>query len=201
MKVNWHEDESVYYALFGENVTESLKNCIVYDSELEPIYIAGKFGVYSAGAYFEDEDHRYVGAEAFYIGDIPQTVSEPVKDGFPFMRGALSLKQEFDFDSNQILLQIEGDYQMAEVKVNDQVAGKLLFEQELDVSEHAKQGKNDVEVRFVLGNYNLLGPQHFVGNRNGNVSPVSFELNGHWDGPISKHFHEWYDLRKLYVNS
>ena len=198
IKMNWHEEESVYHALFGENVTESLKNCIVYESELEPIYIAGKFGVYPTGEYFEDQDKRYTGAEEFYIGSIPHKVSEPIKEGFPFIAGPLTLKQKVNFTESNILLRIKGFYHLARIKVNGNIVGNLMFDKELDISSYVKSGENDIEVRFVLGNYNLMGPQHFKGSRSGFSSPYSFELNGTWHGCQSEHFHIWYDLRKLY---
>ena len=198
VKVNWHENDDVYYALFGENVTESLKNCIVYDSELEPIYVAGTFGVYPVGEYREDEDRRYTGADAFYIGEMPKKVSEPVKEGLPFLAGAVTLKQSVKFDTSDILLQVKGFYHLAYVKVNGQMAGTLMFDKELDISAYAIEGDNVLEIRFVLGNFNLLGPQHFTYHRDNSVSPNSFELAGTWEGRESSCFHEWYDLRKLY---
>ncbi len=198
VKVNWYESPKVYYALFGKNVTESLKNCIVYDSELEPIYIAGMFGVYPTEGYGKHKNRRYVCAKEFYIGEVPQRVSEPVTEGFPFIAGALTLKQGEYFDSPNILLEVKGFYHVANVIVNGRDAGKLLFEKELDISEYARLGENEVEVRFILGNFNLMGPQHHVELCDNFVSPFDFELNKTWTGAKSPYFHEWYDLHKLY---
>ena len=79
----WHQTEETYYALFGENVTESLRNCIVYDTEIESVYLAGKFGVYSHDE-FEVYDRESVCAGNFYSGEVPQRVSEITTGGFPF---------------------------------------------------------------------------------------------------------------------
>lgn len=198
VKVNWHESEDVYYALFGENVTESLKNCIVYDSEVEPIYVAGNFGVYPVEGYFEDDDKRYAGADEFYIGKAPLKASEPVKEGLPFLTGGVALKQTVKLDTADTLLKVKGFYHLAEVKVNGQAAGKLMFDKELDISDYAKAGDNEIEVRFVLGNFNLMGPQHHIAHRDNGVSVDMFELNGLWNGSECEMFHQWYDLRKLY---
>ena len=116
---------------------------------------------------------------------MPKKVSEPVKEGLPFLAGAVTLKQSVKFDTSDILLQVKGFYHLAYVKVNGQMAGTLMFDKELDI-------------RFVLGNFNLLGPQHFTYHRDNSVSPNSFELAGTWEGRESSCFHEWYDLRKLY---
>ncbi len=197
VKVLWHESEDVYYALFGENVTESLKNCIVYDSELEPVYLAGRFGVYPVENYHR-EDSKYVSAKEFYIGEVPEKVHDFVMEGLPFVRGAVTLKNSITLDNSRVLLKIEGFYHGATVYINDVKAGKLLFDKELDISSYAKPGDNEVEIRFLIGNWNLLGPQHYSGMKGTNIAPWHFELSGTWEGAKSIFYHDSYDLRTFY---
>lgn len=132
------------------------------------------------------------------ICEIFLTLPKLIKEGFPFIAGPLTLKQKVNFTESNILLRIKGFYHLARIKVNGNIVGNLMFDKELDISSYVKSGENDIEVRFVLGNYNLMGPQHFKGSRSGFSSPYSFELNGTWHGCQSEHFHIWYDLRKLY---
>lgn len=198
VEMNWHEDAQVYHALFGENVTESLKNCIVYDSEVEPVYLTGRFGVYSETEYEQDENPWFVHGKQFYIGKIPETVSEPTTDGFPFLSGTIKLSQKFSFDTNQILLKVLGSYMSAIVSVNGQIAGKLLFERELDISKYAQAGENEIAIQFCVGNFNLLGPHHHVQNKAGVIGPMHFELTGQWDNNTSPLYHDYYDLKCLY---
>lgn len=197
VEVNWHEDESVYYALYGENVTESLRNCIVYDSELQPIQLIGQFGVYSRTDYRETEK-AFIEWENFYIGKAPEKVSNLTVEGFPFLAGEVMLSQKVVFDTSDILLQIAGDYQMAEVTVNGVNKGVILFEKEMDISDVAVIGENDVQVRFWLSNRNLLGPHHWNGGKTENVSPWSFELYGTWEEDESREYHDSYDLKLFY---
>ena len=119
--------------------------------------MAGSFGVYPVNGYQEKKGSHYVCADDYFIGKIPERVTEPVTDGFPFFRGAITLKQEFFFESNDVLLQLNGTYQSAKVWVNGQLAGKLLLDKELDISEYAKAGKNEITIRFLISNRNLLG--------------------------------------------
>ena len=56
----------MYYALFGENVTESLKNCLAYDSDIEAIYLKGDFGVY--GDFKKGKAYNVMIGENFRIG-------------------------------------------------------------------------------------------------------------------------------------
>ena len=198
VQVDWFENEKVYFALFGENVTESLKNCIVYDTELQPIELMGHFGVYPKEGYIDNEDNRFVNGDKFYIGKMPEYVTEPSVEGFPFLAGEMLLRQNVFFDSSDILLQIEGDYQTAVVKVNGKDVGKLLFEKELDISEAAVVGENEIEVRFLLGNRNLMGPHHLIGDKDDGVNPWCFELNGSWKENKSEKYHEDYDIKKVF---
>lgn len=197
VEINWHQEEAVYYALFGENVSESLRNCIVYDSEVAPIYLAGEFGVYTDQAYGLDEDPYVLHGDGFYIGESAKIVSEPVTDGFPFVSGAITLTQNMVFDTDKVLLQVAGNYLTATVWANGHEVGKLLFAKELDISAFAKTGENEISVRFNLSNFNLMGPQHHVNNKNG-IGPNKFELPGQWKDGKSEFFHDYYDLKCLY---
>ena len=198
-QIDWYEDEMVHYALFGENVSESLRNCIVYDTELQPIELAGKFGVYTRSEYQPDEDVRFVRGEHFYIGALPTSVvREPVTEGFPFLAGELMQKTNVVFNTSDILLQIAGEYQMAFVKVNGKEAGKLLFDTELDISDLARVGENEVEIRFILSNRNLMGPHHLMGPKERYIDPNCFQLFGDWKEKESERYHSYYDLKKFY---
>ncbi len=198
VQVDWHENENVYYALFGENVTESVKNCVVYDTEIQPIEIVGSFGVYPVNGYEQDEDEHYVKSDAFYIGDLPNCVSEPSMEGFPFLSGQMILRQNVTFEEKDVLLEVTGDYQLAEVKVNGRTAGKLLFDRQIDISDVAKAGENDIEIRFLLSNRNRLGPHHYAKNKNGPVVPGCFGLGCDWKEDKCEQYHSCYYVKKTH---
>ena len=199
VKVDWYEDDSVFFALFGENVTESLKNCIVYDTELQPVEVVGTFGVYPRTGYVQDEEPQLISGDDFYIGELPKRMkAEPVMEGFPFHAGEMTLCQKVTFDTRDILLQVEGEYLMAFVKVNGHEVGKLFFDTELDISQVAKEGENEIEIRFILSNRNRLGPHHVVARERISISPFSFELGGTWKEDSSEFYHSHYDLKKFY---
>lgn len=194
---NWFEGENVYFALFGEGVTETLLNSIVYDSELQPIILTGRFGVYTKTGYRETEP-GFAEGENFYIGAIPGRVSNFTLEGFPFLTGEVTLMQEVEFESQNINLKLPGEYLMAEVNINGVKQEKLLFEKQLDISNAAKAGKNEVQVRFWISNRNLLGPHHFVGSKTKTVTPRSFQFFGTWQGNKSPEYHASYDLKPFY---
>lgn len=197
IQVDWFENESVHYALFGENVTESLKNCIAYDTELQPIELVGQFGVYPRSGYSDDQYAHFVKGQDFYIGEMQERVTEPSTEGFPFLAGEMVLRQKVIFDTTDIMLRIVGDYQTAFVKINGKEAGKLFFEKELDISSVAVLGENEVEVRFLLSNRNLMGPHHFGGDKNSNVGPANFMLMGEWEEEQCIWYHNEFDIKKF----
>ncbi len=197
-KIDWYQSEHVFYALFGENVTESLKNCLVYDTELQPIQLRGQFGVYPKDGYRNDEDCRYVNADAFYIAKMPERITEPSVEGFPFFAGEMTLRQNVEFSDANICLYVPGDYQMAYAKINEKDAGRLYFDNYLNISEVAIPGVNMLEIRFVLGNRNLMGPHHFNGDREEEICPDSFEMVGTWQEDKSVMYHEHYDIKKIF---
>ena len=197
-KIEWYQSEDVYFALFGDNVTESLRNCIVYNTELQPIELIGDFGVYAHDGYLPDKDSHFVQGRSFYIGELTKFVTEPTTEGFPFIAGEMTLSQEISLDCTDVILQIDGDYSAAEIMVNDEFAGNLLFERELDISHVARMGLNEVKVKFVISNRNRMGPHHSSKDEIGLISPWTFLLMEEWEGNKSIHYDSLYSIKKIF---
>ncbi|MBQ3132781.1 MAG: helix-turn-helix domain-containing protein [Clostridia bacterium] len=200
VKLNWYQSEQVYYVLFGKGVTEGLKNCLVYDRELEPVILAGHFGVYSDQEYQNDShDSRYVFGDKFYIGAPPVTVTEPVTDGLPFFRGKLTISQDVSWTEDVTHLRFNGTFQSAYIRINGQDAGTLLFDRSVNIRPYKQPGLNRVEIDFIISNRNLLGPHHnnTVLARHA-VSPATWELGATWDDNRNPFYRENYEFLKLH---
>ena len=179
-RYEFYQKESVYFALYGENVGESLKNAICYDTRIEPTYLKGQFGVYSDDFKPGTQKNVWV-AEKFYIGEAPKKVQNTITEGFPFFAGNVKLKKEFVCNGGRMKLRFYGRIHIAEVYVNGEFAGKVLFSDELDVTQFVREGKNVVEIILYTGNRNLMGPHHERwSEENFYVSPNSFEKVGDW---------------------
>lgn len=198
VETNWYEDKAVYYALFGKDVTESLRNCVKYDSELQPIYLEGDFGVYPGGEYSNSVNDGYVLGERFFIGRKTEYVTDFVTEGYPFVAGEVLLSQKLPLRDKNVRLHVPGEYQMAEVKVNDQYVGKIMYENEIDISRYAVVGDNYIEICFLIGNRNLLGPHHCKDGNQGLISPWKFELYNTWTEDQSPYYSSKYELRQFY---
>ena len=157
--LDWFQSEETYHILSIDGGMNELRTKLVYDSEIEGVYLAGHFGVYSRSDYQEFDSEDVVG-HSFYIGKAPEKVSEPTTDGLAFFRGNLRMKQQIVLDNPKCVLHILGRYVTAKVWLNNRFVGEMLFDKKIDVSDYAVVGTNLLEVEFTVGNRNLLGPFH-----------------------------------------
>ena len=196
-KINYYQSEKVYYALFGENVTESLKNCLAYDTDIESVYLKGDFGVY--GDFKEGKAENVVLGNNFYIDKQKREISGLIKEGYPFFKGDISLTQKIYAEDVNAKLVIDGRFHLIDVKVNGRYAGKMLFSNQLDLSGYLKKGENDVELTLTVGNRNLLGPFHALEEEPLGVGPYTFERFGTWKNGKSKYVNDDYAFVKTII--
>lgn len=189
---SFYQDEAVYHALFGEGVTESLRNCMHFNVTLDTVYLCGNFGVYADKVWKCDMEGIFH-AKKFYLGKPPAIIRNSVMDGLPFFSGCLTLEKRFVCNGERIKLQCKGRYHYVEVMVNGQKAGTLLFDDTLDVSPFIHNGENIVVFFIYTGNRNMLGPHHMKTlEEEFAVSPYSFDLFGTWKDGKSEEFSKNY---------
>ena len=196
-KINYYQGENVYYALFGENVTESLKNCLAYDTDIEAAYLRGDFGVY--GDFTQGKAENIILGNNFYIGKQNKEITCLIKDGFPFFKGDITLTQKITVDNTDAKLVVDGRFHLIEVKVNGKYVGKMLFDNELDLSDYLNKGENEIEITLTVGDRNLLGPFHTEEQEPLGVGPNTFERFGTWKNGKSKHVKDYYAFVKTIV--
>lgn len=160
LKINFYESEKVYYTLFGENITESLKNCLAYDTSIEQFYLQGDFGVYSEKGFVDGNEKNVYLAEDFYIAKRKTVITDAVKDGYPFFAGSMTLKTTFYSDGLPAILSLNGRYGLSYLKINGRSVEKSYFDYCADITDYVRKGENDAEITLYSGNRNLLGPHH-----------------------------------------
>ena len=193
--IDYYQGENVYYALFGENVTESLKNCLAYDTDIEAIYLKGNFGVY--GDFKNGTTENVVLGKNFRIGKMKTEVSDLVTQGFPFFSGNITLNQSLYVENTDMELCFDRRFHLIKVKVNGQDAGKMMLTKRLDVSDFLKKGENVIEITLTVGNRNLLGPFHAKEEEPLSVGPHTFERFGTWTNGQSSILRETYSFIKV----
>ncbi|MBE7087730.1 MAG: hypothetical protein E7369_05480, partial [Clostridiales bacterium] len=187
LKINFFEGENVYYALFGENVTETLKNCLAYDTTIEPCYLQGDFGVYSVDGFKDGNEPNVYLADNFYIDAKKTVVSDTVKEGYPFFAGNMTFEKKVVLNKVDYKMVLDGRFCLAEVEINGVKVVKSYFENSFDASKYLKVGENIIRVTLYSGNRNLMGPHHFKPFEEPKaVAPDTFELINTWkDGKSS----------------
>ena len=192
INIHYFQSEAVYYALFGENVTESLKNCLAYDTDIEAVYIKGNFGVY--GEFELGLRPEIVLGQNFRIGAQKQRISALIEEGYPFFSGNIVLKQKVTVDSTDYRLVIDKRFHLIDVKVNGKEVGRMMFSGKLDLSDALQVGENEIELTLTVGNRNLLGPFHTLAQEPGGVGPHTFERIGTWTNGESSILRKSYAL-------
>lgn len=177
----YYQNKDVYYALFGENVTESLRNCLVYDTNIESIYLEGAFGVY--GEFSKGETPGFYIGKNFYLDKCTKEVSNLICDGYPFFAGEIVLEREVELSDTNYELVVDGRFHGIGVYVNEKFAGILLFENSLDISQYLCLGKNKLRFEVMISNRNLLGPHHMKAETDNSIAPRIFDAEG--DIPLS----------------
>lgn len=180
--IDFYESEQVYYVLFGENIDESLKNCLVYDTTIEACYLKGDFGVYSHGAFEKGKEKNVYLADNFYVGERNTEIENGVAQGYPFFAGEMTVEKQFELQDANVLLKLDGNYCIAyDIEINGQKVDKTYFVNVIDISKFAKIGQNTIKLTFIVSNRNLLGPHHYKYEEEPfGVGPGTFELTNSW---------------------
>ena len=200
IKVYFFQNEKVYYALFGNGVTESLKNSIVYDTFLNNLYILGDFGVFSDIPILSSQGRNVRFADDFFIAKSKSVVNDLFTDGYPFFSGSMTLEQDFYTDESEIYLVIPGRYHYAKMWINNNFTGNLLFENGMDISRFVKNGKNTCRIEFFTGNRNFYGPHHDARfDESLGVTPFCFSYENSFNKGKSLAVRESYSLVKTGV--
>ena len=182
IKIHYYQKPDVYYALFTEGVTESLKNCLSYDTNIEACYLKGSFGVYSAGGFKKGkEKNTYLAENDFYIDNAQNIVDNLTVDGYPFFSGYVTLKKNITVDDVNYYLNLKGRFHLAYLNVNGREVCKSYFGSIVDLSNYLQIGKNEIIVTLYSSNRNLLGPHHVINEEEPfAVRPATFVAFGTW---------------------
>lgn len=184
IEVNHHQRDYVYYVLYG-GVSEALRNCLLFDTEIENIYLIGDFGVSSQSGYTDGENNSVLTAGGFVLTECPSTVpsDDVVHGGFPFFAGRLSTEFDYDYKLGMpTVLRADGRHAVAEVTVNGRGAGKMMFDDELDLARFLREGENTIGVTICNSMRNTMGPHHRLKDELLDLGPQHFSFEGEWQG-------------------
>ena len=204
MEIDYFQRDYVYYVLYG-GVSESLRNCLNFDTEIESAYLFGHFRVDTDTARWEAaENNAWCYDGAFTIA--PQTdvidIQNIVKDGYPFFAGAIEAETTYDYTPGGAAeLSVNGRYAVCEVTVNGVPAGQLMFKRHLNIRRFLRQGENVIRLKLYNANRNLLGPHHYAVPEPLAVGPTTFTLESQWQDEQCPSFRSRYAFVRFGIDT
>lgn len=159
----FYQHDGVHFALFDPESTESLVNCLYYDTSIENIYIKGNFTL--------NENYSICKKE------LPKNLNNLERNGYPFFKGVFRVCGNYYYDGQgKRELEIDGGFLTAKVSSNGKTVD-LVLDNKKDISSILNVGENEIEITFKVSLRNLFGPLHF--NHFG-ISPFAFTLRKCW---------------------
>lgn len=197
-EINYFQSEHVNYVLFDcKDGTESLKNCLSYDTDIEAIYILGDFNVTSKNGFTKGDKNTKIATGDFSIVKSKETIqaSQIIEQGYPFFAGEMTLEKQIYLEDINCKLQLNGRFAVAEVYINEKFVSKLMFDDICDLSGYAKKGNNTLKIKLINSNRNLLGPFHYAKDHEPYaVGPSIFDLYGTWKNGKSELYRDSYSF-------
>ncbi|MGN1346216.1 MAG: glycosyl hydrolase [Eubacteriales bacterium] len=194
IEVNHHQRDYVYYVLYS-GVSESLRNCLVFDVEIENIYLIGDFALRCNGEFTDSVRSSVLYDGGFTLVAQPKVVParDIVRGGFPFYGGEISTKFTYRYAPGKAtVLKLDGRFATADITVNGTFAGTMLFERTLDLAKWLNEGDNDIEVTLCNSMRNAMGPHHRSDPEPYGVGPGTFSFEKEWNGRECRGYVERY---------
>ena len=163
-KLDFYEDPHVYYALFSPEATESLRNCLVYDTELEPVALVGAFCL----------ENRKIKAAA-----LPADAQRIDLQGYAHFAGEMKFCAEFHGETPLARLRLRGDFCAAEIKVNGYRVGSMFEGGALEFFVNEGEA-NYLEITLSSSLRNAMGPFHWKNCGEDGIGPINFTMRGMW---------------------
>ena len=157
---------------------ESMKNCLSYDMEIEPIYIVGNFALSFDGEPIVNGNGKYRVEKQPIITAAPNNVdiSELDYSGFAEFAGEITLSREIVLNKTDYHAVLKGrGMNVVKLKVNGKdVATKLYAPYNVELGDYLVEGKNKFEITIINNLRNMMGPHHLKNEEERWVSPGTF---------------------------
>ncbi len=179
--LQYKQHEGVHFALFDPLATESMRNCLYYDTNIENIYLCGDFTL--------DENqviHRR--------SEFPPLSSQICQNGYPFFMGSMTLQGNYFYDGcgGRTLSLDKGRFMVAQIWVNGKKR-EMVLDTKKDITDLLQSGNNEIKIVLRSSLRNLLGPHHCKDMPEPKmVGPFRFTMRGSWKGEIAKGYTDQY---------
>ena len=195
---DYAQRQEVYDVLYGGG-SETLRNCLTFDAEIEPIYLFGDFRVYSEGEWTSDQPGIWRNAGEFYLDAAKETVNltDFNRDGFVFFRGTVRASTTFAYRSgDSTTLTLGGRFATCGVEINGKDLGVQIFSDTFELAPYLHEGENMITLTLCFSNRNLFGPHHRMTAEPHFVGPNNFTFEKCWKNGYCERFREDYSFVK-----
>ncbi len=186
-KVDFKQNDFVHYAIYGENVTPSLRNMMTYDTVIEPIFIQGVFNV---------SENRVIERKNY-----PNFFDNVTENGYKFFSGEMTLSGVVESGEEGFELTLHGDFMSAQIVVNGLESATVMLDRTVKVTEGVVKGKNMVDIIVKSSMRNMYGPHHVKGMQEWwGVHPGMFTFMGEWKNGVPDSFDGEYATVKFGID-
>lgn len=199
LSVKLEQSAETYENIKKAAIFESEKNKLVYDMEIEPVYICGDFAVRHDGEISQGERGASFFEDNFTITRAEDEIglNSIEKNGYPFFAGSMTFTRKVNLDDvNYKVSFSKKGINVIKLKVNGKdVSTTLWAPYEIDISEYLTVGENEIEITIRNNLRNLMGPHHLREGESYFVSPSSFYTRGCvWNSFHDQYFDKRYSL-------
>ncbi len=172
---HFYQRPYVYDVLFGEDTTESLLNCLYYDTILSEVFVSGAFEIQPIKCVPYGKLYR---VSKFVLNgkySKKNRFGNPIDEGLPFYRGELEYSFDIESEEGEYQIDIQGRFAVAKYSINGEAWQDLTFGNSFDCV--LNEGKNTIKITVYSGNRNYYGPFHF-NKEDISVAPSTYTYEG-----------------------
>ena len=193
LSLRYHQEAALYGKLEAARQFETEYNMLTFDTELESVYLMGRFGVRHTGETEElpREAMRCNGSFALCAPALGRTVDAGdllLSAGLPFFAGSATLEAHVTLTADEaasataLRFRPQGANSW-KVAVNGQPAGERFWEPYLvEVAGLLHEGDNTITFTLTTSLRNLLGPHHLAEGESYAVVTTSFNIEPNFVG-------------------
>lgn len=178
----YFQREHVYRVLFGAG-TESLRNCLSFDTEVEPVYLFGDFDVRSLTPFRDDVRNtlRTDGGFVLTPRDPRPDFRDLVRSGYPFFAGEITGRSTLHYrPGDPTCFRPGGRFAVCRLQVNGKTLPTDLFAESFELAPYLREGENELVLTLCLSNRNLMGPHHRRDPEPPTVGPRTMTFEKQW---------------------
>lgn len=173
---DFKQKDEFYTNLKNAFVFESEKNKLVYDMEIEPVYLLGDFSVKTEGKWqlLDKNASRYMG-EFVLSKPVSQVCTKNIEQqGFAFFSGEMILKSKLNITGeNPVLVLNRKGINAVKIEING-TEKTVVVGNKISLNEFNAKGITDVKITIINNLRNMMGPHHLKEGESYAVGPNRF---------------------------